>query len=334
MKLILRFLALLAIATAPTVSAQISYSGLYVFGDSLTDSGNAYLGTGGAQANPTNGYYFGRFSNGPNFADDISLALLGAPTVPALVHGGLNFSVGGADAQFKPGAVSPSFLEQIGLYGTFIGAPIPSDALVLITFGGNDVRDTIFTGGAIDFAAAGNDFTTGLGQLYGLGARNFVIVDTPDIGLLPVSIATVGAIPGRLGELTDRSQDINALLADSAGALDAMPGTHVSFFDLFSFEHNLLANPAAFGLPAGLNATTPCQIVGGGSPQLANCSNSLYFDAIHPTAQVHAVIAGAILAQLRSTAAVPEPATWLAMLFGFAVIGVALRRHARAPVIA
>jgi len=333
MKLILRFLALLAIATASTVSAQTSYSGLYVFGDSLTDSGNAFLGTGGVQANPANGYYFGRFSNGPNFADDISLALLGAPTVPALA-GGLNFSVGGADAQYKPGAASPSFLEQLGLYGSFVGAPIPSDALVLITFGGNDVRDTIFTGGAINFAAAGNDFATGLGQLYGLGARNFVIVDTPDIGLLPVSIAAAGAIPGRLGELTDRSQDLNELLAGSAGALDALPGTQVSFFDLFSFEHNLLANPAAFGLPAGLNTTTPCQIVGGGTPQLANCANSLYFDAIHPTAQVHAVIAGAILTQLRSTAAVPEPATWLAMLIGFALIGVALRRRSRTPVIA
>jgi phospholipase/lecithinase/hemolysin len=329
MKLILRVLALLAIVMTPAVSAQTSYSSLYVFGDSLTDSGNAFLGTGGAQASPANGYFFGRFSNGPNFADDISLALLGTPTVPALA-GGLNFSVGGADAQFKPGAVSPSFLEQIGLYGSLVGAPIPSNALVLITFGGNDVRDTIFTGGPISFAAAGNDFATGLGQLYGLGARNFVIVDTPDIGLLPVSIATAGAIPGRLGELTDRSEEINALLASSAGALDALPGTQVSFFDLFGFEHNLLANPAAFGLPASLNTTTPCQIVGGGSPQLANCANSLYFDAIHPTAQVHAVIAGAVLTQLRSTAAVPEPATWLAMLLGFAVIGIALRRPARA----
>jgi len=103
---------------------------------------------------------------------------------------------------------------------------------------------------------------------------------------------------------------------------------------LVCFEHNLLANPAAFGLPAGLNTTTPCQIVGGGTPQLANCANSLYFDAIHPTAQVHAVIAGAILTQLRSTAAVPEPATWLAMLSGFALIGVALRRRSRTPVIA
>lgn len=328
MKLILRLFALLAIMTAPAASAQISYSGLYVFGDSLTDSGNAYLGTGGSQASPANGYYFGRFSNGPNFADDISLALLGAPTVAAL-GGGLNFSVGGADAQYKPGAASPSFLEQIGLYGTIVGAPIPSNALVLITFGGNDVRETIATGGAIDFTAAGNNFTTGLNQLYGLGARNFIIVDTPDIGLLPVSVAAVGGIPGRLGELTDRSEDLNTLFASSAGALDALPGTNVTFFDLFSFEHNLLANPAAFGLPAGLNTTTPCQIPGGGSPQLANCANSLYFDAIHPTGQVHTAIAGAILSQLRSTAAVPEPATWLAMLLGFAVIGIALRRPVR-----
>jgi phospholipase/lecithinase/hemolysin len=334
MKVILRFLALLAMLIGSVASPQTTYPALYEFGDSLTDSGNAYLGTGGLQASPSNGYFLGRFSNGLNFADYLSVALTGSPTVPALA-GGLNFSVGGADAQFKPGAVSPSFLEQIGLYNSLVGRPISSDALVLVTFGGNDVRDTILTGGTIDFSAAGNDLATGLGLLYNLGARNFVITDSPDIGLLPVSVAAAGSIPGRLNELTQRSLDINALFATRADQLDALPGTNVDFFDLFGFEHALLDNPAAFGLPPTLNTTTPCQIPGGGSPQIANCADSLYFDAIHPTTQVHAVIAGGILTQLSSIAAVPEPSTWAMMLVGFAAIGIITgreRRRATAPV--
>lgn len=324
MQMLARFLAAIVLMLAPCASAQsLSYSGLYVFGDSLVDSGNAFLATGGAQASPVNGYFAGRFSNGFNFADYLSITLTGGPATPALA-GGTNVAVGGADAETKPGQASPSFLEQIGLYASLIGQPIASDALVLVTFGGNDVRDTIGIGGPIDFSGASDDLTTGLGLLYGLGARNFVITGSPDIGLLPISIATVGGIPGRLAELTDRSLAISALFAQDAGALDMLPGTDVTFFDLFAFEHQLLADPTAFGLPATLDTTTPCQIPGGGSPQIANCLNSLYFDAIHPTTQIHAVIAGAIVAEI---SAVPEPAAWTMMILGFGAAGIGLRRR-------
>jgi phospholipase/lecithinase/hemolysin len=326
MKMMRPFLALLAFAMAPQAHAQAKYSSLLVFGDSLTDSGNAYLGTAGAQANPANGYYLGRFSNGLNYADDLSLALFGTPTVPALLPGGLNFSVGGAEAQFKSGEVSPSFLAQVGLYSTLVGKPIPSDALVLVTFGGNDVRDTILTGGPIDFSPSAVDFATAIFDLYGLGARNFLIVGTPDIGLLPVSIATAGGIPGRLGDLTLRSEEINALFRTETRDIHGfLPGAHGSFFDLFDFEHDLLANPSAYGLPATLDSTTPCQIPGGGSPQIVNCANSLYFDPIHPTAQGHTAIANALLARL----SVPEPSIWVTMILGFLTIGIMVRRAGR-----
>ncbi|WP_435876842.1 SGNH/GDSL hydrolase family protein [Sphingomonas quercus] len=325
---------MLALVVAPCASAQaVNYSGLYVFGDSLVDAGNAFLATGGAEASPINGYYQGRFSNGYNFADYLSLAISGTPTQPALI-GGTNVAVGGADAETKPGEVSPSFISQIGLYsGTLGNGPIASDALVLVTFGGNDVRDTIATGGAIDFTAAANDFATGLNLLYALGARNFVITGSPDIGLLPASLAATGGNAVRLGELTDRSMQISDLFEAKTAAFDMLAGVNASFFDLFGYEHDLLADPTAFGLPAGLDTTTPCQIPLGGSPQLANCANSLYFDGIHPTTIVHQAIAGAILAQLDAPA-VPEPAAWLTMILGFGGIGVALRRQRLAMPIA
>ena len=324
MKTLVRLLALCTLIFTPAANAAPIYSGLYVFGDSLVDSGNAFLGTGGAQANPINGYYSGRFSNGLNFADYLSLALTGQPAIPALA-GGTNLAVGGATAESKPSLPGQTFLSQLALYGTYVGTPIPSDALVLVTFGGNDVRDTIFVPGTPSFTQAAADLTTGLSLLYANGGRNFLITGSADIGLLPISIAQAGAIPGRLGELTDRSLDINSLFAGDAFALDAAPGANVTFFDLFAFEHNLLANPAHYGLPANLNTTTPCQIPGGGVPQFANCATSLYFDLIHPTTRVHLAIARGIQYQLGLTTAVPEPASWALMILGVGMVGFAMR---------
>jgi outer membrane lipase/esterase len=324
MKQMLRVLALAAAFIAPSAWAQ-NYSSLIVFGDSLVDPGNAYIGSGFTQASPANGYAAGRFSNGPNFADYLSLDLFGTVTTPALL-GGSNIGVGGTTAAHKS-AGDNSFLEQIALFPTLSGiSHISSSALVLVTFGGNDVRDTIGTSGPVDFSASAAALQTGLLELYNAGARNFVITGTPDIGLLPVSINFPGITPNQLDALTQRSEDINALFSNVTGALDALPGDNATFFDLFGFEHDLLGNPTAFGLPANLNTTTPCQVIGGGVPQIANCANSLYFDAIHPTTQVHAAIADAILRQL-GAASVPEPATWMAMILGLAAIGAALRRQ-------
>ncbi|UAK26647.1 PEPxxWA-CTERM sorting domain-containing protein [Sphingomonas nostoxanthinifaciens] len=304
-----------------TQAQALSYSGLYVFGDSLVDAGNAYYGTMGAQASPANGYYNGRFSNGYNFADYVGELVTGAPTQPFLT-GGDNVAVGGALTQYVPGESSPSFPAQLTY---FLGSPAPtiaSDALVLVTFGGNDVRATATTGGTVDFTAASTTLLTGLETLYGLGARNFVIVGSPDIGLLP-SAQPLGAIPGRLDALSKRSRDISALFAGDATTLDALPGTDVTFFDLYDWEHDLLDNLTAYGL-GGLDTTTPCQVVGGGSPQLSNCANSLYFDGIHPTTQIHKLIGEAIVGEL---AGVPEPASWGMMILGFGAIGWRLRRR-------
>lgn len=329
MKPIARLLALFVLLAAAPLAAQSSYSGLYVFGDSLVDSGNANIATGGVEAPAIDGYFFGRFSNGPNFADYLSLGLVGTPATPALA-GGTNIGVGGATTQFFPGAASPSFPEQIALFGT-LGQPIPSDALVLVAFGGNDVRRTIFTGGTIDFTTANADFATGLGLLYASGARNFLITGSADIGLLPRSVNDAGAIPGRLGELTTRSQDISRLFRSTSGAFSTLPGAEVTYFNLFAFEHAVRANPAAFGLPASLNVTDPCQILGAGGPQIANCAGSLFFDPVHPTTIAHQTIAGAMLARLaQRPGSIPEPATWLMLIAGFAVLGARLRK-ARAP---
>ena len=70
-----------------------AYSTIYSFGDSLSDVGNVYSATGGLVPIPP--YYNGRFSNGPNWVDDLS-AKLGLGTVSPSAAGGNDFAVGGA----------------------------------------------------------------------------------------------------------------------------------------------------------------------------------------------------------------------------------------------
>ena len=346
-------LAGVAVMLAGAPASAVTYSNLFVFGDSLVDAGNAQRATAGTsdpQASAAKGYVDGRFSNGENFADVVSRYITGGPTAPVLKPGvtitdpalitaadleagAHNFSVGGAQAAEVAGDRSPSLAEQIGIFSRS-GQSFSPDSLVLLSVGGNDVRAELVklaTAAALgqsytpDLTATATAVSTGLGSLIGLGARNIVLVDVPDIGDIP-------AVTGLNNPLAEQVATALSFGLDQtyaqiiAGAVTAT-GANVRQFSLFGLEAQLEANPAAFGL-AGLNLTDPCQQADG---SLANptCSGYLYFDQIHPTTQIHAVIGNAIARQL---GLVPEPAEWVMLIVGFGLVGVALRR--RRPAVA
>ena len=315
------------IALASAGQATAPYSSLLVFGDSLTDSGNARLGSLAMglpdPAPPALGYYGGRFSNGYNFADDLGLRVTGTPAT-AYLAGGSNFSVGGADASGHPGDASPDFLSQLAIFAGS-GQTISSNALVLVTFGGNDIRDVVTNTGAVDFTPTITALATGLAALTQAGARNIVVTGLPDIGALPVTHQVASALgdPNIVTVATQRSLFLNAQFEGVSQAVAAASGADVQFFDLLGFENSLLADPAAFGLPDPLNTTTPC-LLAGVAAVAGGCEGYLYFDTIHPTTQVHLAIADAIE---RQVGLVPEPASWGMMVAGFGLIGAAARRR-------
>ena len=72
-------------------TADPIYSSMFVFGDSLSDGGNAFLRTGGLYPPPP---YAQRISNGP-VAVEYLATMLGVPLTPSLA-GGTNCAVGGA----------------------------------------------------------------------------------------------------------------------------------------------------------------------------------------------------------------------------------------------
>jgi outer membrane lipase/esterase len=327
-------------ALASTPAAAATYLNLYVFGDSLVDSGNAQAlraAAGGADPAPAAaGYYNGRFSNGYNFADYLSMAI-GTGPATAAAYGGTNFAVGGAQAREVVGDASPSFADQLASFAVS-GKTIDSRSLVLVTFGGNDVRSELAKVGADptyqpDFTQTLAAFRAGLDTLYADGARNFIVTGLPNIGQIPAvtdfnspALSAAGTILSRrlnTGFDIATGRDDLVGIDDIVASFGAATGANAAFYDLFGAQQQIYANPTAYGLPSTLNTRAACIRVPGAVPA---CDGLVYFDTIHPTTQLHSAIASGIEAQL-GVAAVPEPASWALMILGFGAVGGAMRRR-------
>jgi phospholipase/lecithinase/hemolysin len=266
-------------------------SSIYVFGDSVSDSGNVALAKGYPQGVPQpvtgNSYipddpYYptGRFSNGPVWAEDFA-ALFGLAAAPSLL-GGSNFAFAGARTG-GPNVPAPTLTTQVGMFlGTHGTAP--SNALYVIAEVGNDARDAmvkIAAGADVSqtIAAVSETYAGNIGKLVGTlraaGATRFLVFDNVNLGLVPA----VRAMGGNASALaTALTASMNSALLDQ---LQGQAGVRV--FDTFSFLSRVVRNPRAFGFK---NGTDACGAVAG-----ANCTDYVFWDGLHPTAAMHRLIA-------------------------------------------
>lgn len=315
-----RLAAALALGAASLAAQANTYSNLFIFGDSLSDTGNILTATGGAT--PAAPYFNGRFSDGPVWAESLA-AGLGLPNGGrASLQGGTNFAFGGARTS---GGAVPSVLSQVGSFATPQAALDPN-ALYVIVAGGNDMRDARTAFPTMDAAgaagrlnaatAAANNLRTAIGQLAAKGARNVLIANLPDLGNTPEAVALNLVAPSSDASLQFNLQ-INSLLGWGQGQ-----GLTMSFLDLAgvasAVRNDALNNAGAtYGI---LNVQTPCGSFQGSIG--ISCAVSAFSDALHPSARVHTLFGAAALA------AVPEPATWLLMATGAMALLAARRRRA------
>jgi outer membrane lipase/esterase len=297
------------IAATTIVNTAPSFTSLTVFGDSLVDAGNILAFTRGATPSPAQGYFEGRFTNGYDYTDLLSIDLFGVPTVASSL-GGTNFAYGGARATTTSGV--PDLTEQLALFSAS-GQAIDQSGLYVLNFGGNDIFAALQPGAPAGFAndaaflmQAASLYAGGIQTLSDLGARNFLITGFPVAGPgLNFSLQAEGFLTGELAKL-NLTGDSNLY--------------RYSYLDLFQ---RLTTDPTAFGLPSNLNTTTTCQAAGA----LPDCTGYFYFDQTHPTAAIQRAAYLDINRQFGlSTAAVPEPTTWVMMLLGFGAVGYAMRR--------
>ena len=320
--------------------AHAAYSALYVFGDSLSDTGNNYIGLSGATTSPPYvdatlpgaplipipPYASQRYSDDLVWADYFAAAL-GLTATPSLA-GGTNYAFGGA----RSGPLSnipddgiidaPTVREQVGFATANGTLSLPSDALYVVWAGGNDVRDAgvVLAGGGNANAVIGEgvaNMVTAISALGAAGARHFLIPNVPDVGVTPIANwldANVNPFSGLA--LTTLSANYNSALAAQLPGLAAGLGADFITLDIFAFLQDSVANP----LP-GANVVDACTsgnaFTGCSDPQLY-----LFWDAMHPTTVAHEAIAGLAVATV-----VPLPA---AMPLFACALALLLRRHARA----
>ncbi len=292
-------------ASAPAQASLAAYSGYYVFGDSLSDSGNVFALTGGAIPPPP--YYQGHFSNGPTYAENLA-ARLGFDATPSLL-GGNDFAFGGATAG-GTGTPIPSLGDQVSSFRARAGSA-DGGALYVLWAGGNDLRDDPGATG-IDSALTG--VASAVQELYQEGARNFLVMSLPDLGLIPeVRAAGPAAMAAVSFGASIFNTNLGGLLDTLRGSLG---GSDIRSLDTFSLIGGIVADPAASGFA---NATDVCF---DGAFVCADPDSFLFWDDIHPTAAGHRLIADAAYGVL----AVPEAGTWALMLAGIGLIAARVRR--------
>ncbi len=303
-------------AMAPALPASAApFTDLYVFGDSLTDTGNAHLGaiTLGlsSPAPPELGYFNGRLSNGPVWVDYLSQRL-GAGLLEPQLLGGTNYSVGGARAVANADP-SPDLAQQIGRFADDLaGMAADPDALYVVNFGGNDARDILHgDADAPDPAAVAPTIAAGVVALNGLGARNILVAGIPNVGLQPEQNGA--EVAGRALSLA-----LDAALDAALAELVLADDSRLFTFDYFSVSDPIEASPEAFGFTQPLDVS--CLGVPDASP---TCPGFLFFDPIHPSTAAHRLIADAVAAEVD----VAEPP--MILLLGAGLIGLAVRRRPR-----
>jgi outer membrane lipase/esterase len=131
---------------------------MYVFGDSLSDSGNNAVALApnvtpvpipGNAFIPTYPYPSGRYTNGEVWAQTLAF-LLGLNADPSLL-GGTDFAFGGAQTgpvgpiSLSGATVPPSLETQVALFLAQHGDTAPSTALYIVAGGGEDVLHALTT---------------------------------------------------------------------------------------------------------------------------------------------------------------------------------------------
>jgi phospholipase/lecithinase/hemolysin len=288
-----------------------SVSSLVVFGDSLSDNGNAAIALGGTL--PGN-YASNAFTDGPAttppvpsggplglWVDQLAPKLGVAPATPFLA-GGTNYAVAsalsGTNPLFTPVppfTQVPYTTDQVGLYSALHGGVASATALYTLWSGPNDLA-----AGVSPLTAADNEFNNIL-ALAKEGGKTFMWLNLPPLGQTP---AATSLGPLAVAALNAASAEYNFEWSLDIAKLQAL-GIDVIGVDVNTLFLDISADPAAFGFT---NISSPAQGISG------NPDTYLFWDGQHPTTAADALIA---TTAYNDFLAAPEPAS-----LAFGVLGL------------
>jgi len=295
-----RWLTAGLVACMLTSAAEAAtFDKIVVFGDSLSDLGNDYIAT--SKAEPPAPYDDGRFSNGPLWIENVAAAY-GLVLKPSL-SGGTDYAFGGAettaDVSSSYGTI-PSLYTQAANYLKASGGKADPKALYVVWGGSNDLLNTIESDPQ-DLPSLPNRFAKATKKIINLlrfaGATSFIVPQLPDIGKSPEAQALGESAAAAVSAAADALNLAQSLVL----AEEAQNGVSVYHLHVFPLQDQLTTAAKLGATGTGqayfnlTNTTAPCVV---GTAVCADPGQYFYWDSLHPTAAIHALLGSAALAAL------------------------------------
>jgi phospholipase/lecithinase/hemolysin len=277
------------------------FTNLYIFGDSYSDTGNAFNATGGTLAAPPN--YNGRFSNGRIWVDYLADSLeisLKSSTECTLNNHGINFSFGGATTgqdNLFPAVIPnlpelPGLQQQIHLFTNLLQQNQHSaqpNALYVIWAGAADYAP--FVNGIPKYSDSNTSITnisTAVQALIEIGAKNILLINVIDIGKTPLAsevnhITNAELVSQIINKHNQALQEIAYTFDDKINLI---------LLDVKSIVDEAIAHPQKFGFT---NTTQACSLV-----ESSNSDEYVFWYQVHLTSKVNQLIANTALEILHS----------------------------------
>ena len=308
--------AALALAAVPAFAGD-TFSRTVFFGDSLTDAG--YFRPLLVQQAGPGAAILGRFTTNPGLTWAEWLADYYGTNASANGNGqvGDNYAVGGAmvatDRNGPPFGLTPSLRSQMTRYLAANGGRADPDALYTVWGGANDLFSIPANPSqAQQIIGAAVTAQVGIvGTLQTAGARYVLVPNVPDLGITPSFLAQ-GAAAAAQGTALATAYNTALYGGLSTSGLRVIP------VDTFTFLHEVVANPAAYGFA---NVTgTACQpqitaqsiTCNPGTYVTPNAADTyLFADGVHPSARAHRIISELALGMIegpRQIAVLPHSA--------------------------
>lgn len=305
-------------------SALPIYSGIVVFGDSLSDTGNSAIVSPGGDIPGTDFTYGdnGRFTNGPVWAEYLSDRLGTGPLTPSR-DGGNNYAHGGAQIDSTE-EITTGLRVQYEQWLEDIEGVVDPGKLYVVAAGSNDVLSVPFDATHAQLTGfIGERLTTYGGLLSEMMARGATDILVPNL-------ANLGRTPGAAD--TEAPAQVTQLVTMWNASFDAMldqllvpPTVNLYRVDMFATTEKIFAQPGAYGFG---NTTDACAtVVEGVETSCDNPESYIFWDHLHPTTAAHKLLADAAYGQMIADNPYPVPAPPALSLFAAGLLVLLWRQR-------
>lgn len=314
-----------------------SISRIYAFGDSYSDNGASLrISTAAVKAGIPGSFILppflqvyksgGRWTNGLT-----SVEVLAKQENLQLT----NYAVGGAKSgngnlsSWLDRYQDTGLFGQIEQYKSEINREADANGLYFVFISTVDLLEKYFNNqtGSVDTLASTtvNNIASGVSELAAIGAKQFFVVNSPDLTSLPL-----------FEQNAEEAAQFQDFIAENLPArldrLNKQLNIEVALYDHIAISEKIRSTPAAYGLT---NINDACKLLYFPDASQPGCTapdNYYYFDEIHPTRRVHQII-GEDMADFLETqkiTTVPEPSTVVTLISCIGAIALLRRKvHSR-----